>query len=66
MEPQQQKVTLFVKLDPKSVKGPAGISRDVSDVGHYGTGDLAITLKAPADFEAAKPFLKQAYEEAGG
>jgi predicted transport protein len=66
MEPQQQKVTLFVKLDPKSVKGPAGISRDVSDVGHYGTGDLAITLKVPADFEAAKPFLKQAYEEAGG
>lgn len=66
MEPQQQKVTLFVKLDPKIVSGPVGISRDVSGVGHYGTGDLAIILKSPLDFEMAKPFLKRAYEEVGG
>ena len=66
MEPQQQKVILFVKLDPREVKGPPGISRDVSKVGHFGTGDLAITLKSAADFEAAKPFLRQAYERVGG
>lgn len=63
---KQQEVTLFVKLDPKKVKGPPGISRDVTKVGHYGTGNLEINLKTLKDFEAAKPFLRKAYEEAGG
>lgn len=66
MEPQKQKIILFVKLDPKTAKGPPGISRDVANVGHFGTGDLAITLKNVGDFEAAKPYLKQAYERVGG
>ena len=37
MEVKQQRVILYLKLDPKSVRGPKGISRDVSEVGHYGT-----------------------------
>lgn len=66
LEPQKKQVLLWVKLDPKRVKGPEGISRDASEVGHYGTGDLEITVKTMDDFERAKPFLKQALEEAGG
>jgi predicted transport protein len=65
MEPQQQKVLLFLKLDPKKVSGPKGISRDMTDIGHYGTGDLEITVRSLEDVERAKPFIKQAYEEAG-
>jgi predicted transport protein len=42
------------------------ISRDVSDVGHYGTGDSEVSVKSQADFEAAKPFLQEAYEQVGG
>ena len=66
MEVQTQKVVLRVKLDPKVVAGPKGISRDTTDIGHCGTGDLEITLKSLEDLERAKPFLKQAYEEVGG
>jgi predicted transport protein len=66
MEVQQQGVILYLKLDPKSTPGPKGISRDVSDVGHYGTGDLEISIKGPADFEAAKPLIQMAYEKVGG
>ena len=66
MEVQQQKITLFLKLDPKKVVGPPGISRDVSDIGHFGTGDLEVTIKRPNDFEAAKPFIRMAYEKVGG
>lgn len=65
-EAQQKRVILFVKLDPKTAKGPAGISRDVTNVGHYGTGDLEISLKTIDDFERSKPFLRRAYEEIGG
>jgi predicted transport protein len=62
---QKQKILLFLKLDPKHVKGPPGISRDVSAVGHFGTGDLEITLRKAADFEAAKPYIVQAYQAVG-
>jgi predicted transport protein len=66
MEVQHHKVTLYPKLDPTKVGGPPGISRNVSDIGHYGTGDLKVTLKNLDDFEAAKPFIRMAYEEVGG
>lgn len=65
VEVQKQKILLFLKLDPKKVSGPKGISRDVSDVGHYGTGDLQITLRGPEDLEAAKPFITLAYQSVG-
>jgi predicted transport protein len=66
VEAQQRKVLLFLKLDPKAHPGPPGISRDVSDIGHFGTGDLEITVKTFADLELAKPMMKLAYEEIGG
>lgn len=66
MEVQTQKVYLFVKLDPKEHRGPDGISRDVSKIGHYGTGDLEISISTHEDLEAAKPYVKLAYEEVGG
>jgi predicted transport protein len=66
MEVKQQRVILYLKLDPKSVRGPRGISRDVSDVGHYGTGDLELSIKSQEHLEAAKPFIQMAYEQVGG
>jgi predicted transport protein len=66
MEAQKKQVLLFVKLDTKRTSGPPGISRDVSKLGHYGTGDLEIKLKSLSDLELAKPFLKQAFDELGG
>ena len=66
VEIQRQKVILFVKLDPRTHTGPKGISRDVTKIGHFGTGNLEITLKTPADLERAKPFLADAYAQIGG
>ena len=66
MEIQKKRLLLYLKLDPKTVQGPKGISRDVTNVGHYGTGDLEIVVSAPQHLEAAKPFLEQAYQQVGG
>jgi predicted transport protein len=66
MKVQRQEVILYLKLDPTKVGGPSGISRNVSNIGHYGTGDLEVTLKSRDDFEAAKPFIRMAYQEVGG
>ena len=66
LETKQKKLVLFLKLDPKRSAGPKGLSRDVSQVGHYGTGDLEITIASQSDLDLAKPFIKKAYEAVGG
>lgn len=66
MEVQKKKVCLFLKLSPKDVKEQEGFIRDVSDVGHFGTGDIEVTLKNLEDFEKVKPLIQQAYEKLGG
>ncbi|CVI20324.1 conserved hypothetical protein [Agrobacterium fabacearum CFBP 5771] len=60
--PQARTVTLFLKLEPSSVALESGFTRDVSNVGHFGTGDLQVTLKSMADFEKTQPLLLRAYE----
>lgn len=40
-----------------------GFTRDVRKIGHFGTGDLEITIASEADFERAKPLLDRAYNE---
>jgi predicted transport protein len=66
MEIKNQKITLYVKLDPKTLGKLPAIARDVTNTGHWGTGDLEITIKNEADFENAKPFIEMAYNRIGG
>lgn len=60
--PTNSKILLFLKIDPTSVKLVPGFSRDVSKIGHYGTGDLEITLSTAVDLEKAAPLIKLSYE----
>jgi predicted transport protein len=57
-----RKITVFVKGDPKLVELKAGFTRDVSDIGHYGTGGLEIVIDSAEDLEAARPLLVKSYE----
>ncbi len=61
--PTAGKILLFVKVDPASVRLEAGFTRDVSKVGHFGTGDLEITLAKPEDLERAMPLIKRSYDD---
>lgn len=60
--PQARTVTLFLKLSPVGLDLEEGFTRDVRGVGHFGTGDLQVTLKSMADFEKVQSLLRQAYE----
>jgi predicted transport protein len=60
--PTSAKILLFVKVDPVSIKLEAGFTRDVSNIGHFGTGDLEITLSKPDDLDRAMPLIKRSYE----
>lgn len=66
MEVRKRRVLLYLKLDPKVARGPKGISRDVSDVGHFGTGNLEVSLRATSDLDASRSFIQKAYEQVGG
>jgi predicted transport protein len=60
--PSAGKILVFVKLDPSTVKLESGFTRDVSSIGHFGTGDLEITLSKPEDLERAKLLIQQSYD----
>jgi len=61
--PTTGKILVFVKVDPTSVPLEPGFTRDVSKVGHFGTGDLEITLTKPEDLERAMPLIKRSYDD---
>ena len=48
--------------DPKSIELKPGFTRDVTEIGHYGTGDLEIVIDSAEDFEAAKPLFVKSYD----
>jgi len=62
LKTSDSKVMAYVKVDPTTVTLEPGFTRDVSNIGHYGTGDLEITIGSDADLEKAKPLLLQSYE----
>ncbi|MGF6540302.1 DUF5655 domain-containing protein [Paraburkholderia youngii] len=57
------RLIVMVKLDPTTVALENGFSRDVSQVGHWGTGDVELTIRTPADLNRAKPLLERSYVE---
>jgi predicted transport protein len=62
VHPQSQRLLLFVKLDPSTIQLEKGFTRDVHNIGHYGTGDLEITIQNDDDLERAKPLVLKSYE----
>ncbi len=60
--PQARSIAAYLRLDPSTVELEENFSRDVTNIGHHGTGDLEIMLRSMADFEKAQPLLRRAYE----
>ncbi len=53
---------VWTRLDPSSVALEEGFTRDVSQLGHAGTGDLEIRIQTAADLERAQPLLRRSYQ----
>jgi predicted transport protein len=60
-KPRDGRIMLFLKLDPAEVALEPGFTRDVSKVGHFGTGDLEVTLASAADLERAVALIARSY-----
>lgn len=61
---QERKLIVHVKVDPDTITLEDGFTRDVRAIGHFGTGDLEITIRTMEDFEKAKPLFERSYENA--
>jgi predicted transport protein len=57
------RLLITLKLDPVTVALEAGFSRDVSQVGHWGTGDVELCLFSAADLQKAQALLERSYAE---
>lgn len=66
MEPQSRGIKLFLKLGAADIESPPKFYRDVTEIGHYGTGDTEFTLCSDGEFEQVKPFIELAYNKVGG
>jgi len=62
VHPVSGSILVWLKLDPVSIDLEDGFSRDVTNIGHHGTGHLELTIRNDADFERAKYFIQQSYE----
>ncbi|NLX75581.1 MAG: hypothetical protein GXZ13_07135 [Synergistaceae bacterium] len=65
VEVRQKSILLYLRLNPDNYleEQKAGLVRDVSNIGHWGTGDLEITLKSAEKLERIKYLIDQSYNE---
>lgn len=54
---------IWLPLNPADVALEEGFSRDVSGIGHHGTGDLELTIRSIDDLAKAKPLIQKSFEE---
>lgn len=57
------KLLVMLKIDPDTVALEEGFSRNVRQIGHWGTGDLELTLRTPADLAKAMPLIERSHAE---
>jgi predicted transport protein len=61
VHPQANALLVYVKVDPTTVELVDGFTRDVSKIGHYGTGDLEIRITGNSQLSQAEPLIAMSY-----
>ncbi len=61
VEVYQNKVVVYLKRDISSQDIINGFTRDVSNIGHFGTGNFEVTINTIEDYENAKRFIEDSY-----
>ncbi|MDX8365235.1 DUF5655 domain-containing protein [Cytobacillus sp. IB215665] len=62
IHPQTAKVLLYLKVKSDTITLEQGFTRDVSNIGHYGTGDLEVVISNDEDMEKAKRLINMSYD----
>ncbi len=59
--PQRSKLLVYLRVDPKKVDLVPGFTRDVTGLGHHGTGDLEVQVRTERDLERARDLFRLGY-----
>lgn len=62
VEIRNKAILLYLNLDPDRVELEEGFSRDVRNIGHWGTGDLEVRIGSMEDFEKVKHLIIKSYK----
>lgn len=62
IHPQTRKLLVYLKTEPKTITLQLGFTRDMSTIGHFGTGDLEVSIGNHGDFEQAQPLIDVSYQ----
>jgi predicted transport protein len=62
VRPSKGNLLLFLKVDPDALDLEEGFARDVRNIGHWGTGDLEVTVSSPKDVLRAEALILRSYE----
>lgn len=61
--PKSKTILIYLNINPNEVELKEGFTRDVSNIGHYGTGNLEVRIASKDDFEKAKVLIAKSYDE---
>ncbi|WP_433286557.1 DUF5655 domain-containing protein [Micromonospora sp. CA-244673] len=62
VHPRDHVLVVYVKVNPETVDLEEGFTRNVRNIGHYGTGDLEIRIQSRTGLDRAADLLLQSYE----
>lgn len=66
MQVNQNMIYIYLKIEPSSLNILPSKGRDVTNIGHLGTGNLEIKIENKEDFENSKEFIIQSFKNVGG
>lgn len=55
-------VLVYLKVDPDTVMLTPNFTRDVREIGHFGTGDLEVRIQTSDDLDRAKSLIQKSYD----
>ena len=58
---QKSQLKLILALPKGALNDPYNHARDISNVGHWASGDYEATIKTDTDLDEIMPLIKQAY-----
>jgi len=64
--PQAKRLRLSINMTFAEVIDPKGLCRDVTNIGHYGTGDVEVGLKSLDELPYVMGLVRQSYERQMG
>lgn len=61
VHPNTRNLLVYLKLDPGTVELREGFSRDVTNIGHFGTGDLELRVGLDSPWSVVEDLTQRAY-----